>query len=168
MHILKWCINQIKYKTTRDLYNHRGSPPPPPKKNPARVLRMRSVFVIFFPPIFLLALYFSLMMQAPPPKNIAQINRKYFSAIKICINEMVITTCTLWRGPNHNFSCNCECKMRIYIQFEWIPNNTGLYAYMYVYLFALVYNITVAVIWPKSLIRRQKPLKLNTTVGTFM
>ena len=75
---------------------------------------------------------------------------------------MVITTCTLWRGPNHNFPCNCECTLNEYRTIR------GLYAYMYVYLFGLVYNIIVAVIWPKSLILRQKTLKLNTTVGTFM
>ena len=63
-----------------------GEAPPPPKKKPARGLRMRSVFVIFFPPIFLLALYFSLMKQAPPPpKDIAKMNRRNFLLLRFVL-----------------------------------------------------------------------------------
>ena len=136
-----------------------GEPPPPKKKKTARVFNAQSLcFRHILPSAFSPRSLFLTYEASPPPpnKDIAKMNRMYFILFKICINEMVITTCTLWRGPNHNFSCNCKCTLNEYRTIR------VLYAYMYVYLFALVYTIIVTVIWPKSLIRRQKPLKLNT------
>ena len=63
---------------------------------------------------------------------------------------MVITTCILWGGFPAIANVRCVSTLNEYRTIR------VLYAYMYVYLFALVYNIIVAVIWPKSLIQRQK------------
>ena len=150
IHILKWCIYQIKYKNNMGFIITTGkAKSPPQKKNLARGSLNAHSFRHILPSDFL-ALYFSLMMQVPHPKKNKRYcaNKSYaFSAIKICSNEMVVTTCTYCGEVQITIfpeiaNVRCISTLNAYRTIR------VLYAYMHVYLFALVDNIIVAVIWP--------------------